>query len=249
MDCAVRKIHIRMVVMSLFLVIGGLYAGTQQETFLQAQKHYQEGNTTKALELYQSMPHKGMSVFYNMGNCYYMQKNFPQAVVYWSRAQKDSSLSEYKILQSYIQQAYKEAGVPYNMTGWRNVYNMIMYATTYVSLVVWQVLLLICWFLLVFRSNFWVRWRRYGRLTIVGVTFALLIGVNYVNYRNYSYPKVIVTKKSISVYAGPGADYAVVGTAQLFDNLRTYRTTLGWYMVYVDHIGYGWVNEENCMII
>lgn len=54
-----------------------------------ADKAYLAKNYVEALRLYEGMEKKGMvseQLFYNIGNCYYRQNNFPKAVLYFSRA-------------------------------------------------------------------------------------------------------------------------------------------------------------------
>lgn len=250
MDFNIRKNSIKIFLVSCtVLVLGSIFAGTQQEAFLQAHRCYQEGNISKALELYTSMPHKGMAVLYNIGNCYYMQKNYPMAVLYWQRAQKEASLSEYKILESYIQQAHIDAGIPYNITALKRLYNIFMHLTTSISLLVWQILLLICWALLWTKSASWLYGRRYSVLILIIILFVFLSCISISYYRDQKYPKGIVTKNSISVYAGPGIDYAVLGSAKVFDSMRVYRLNAGWYLIYMSDLGYGWVSEKDFVII
>lgn len=250
MDFNIRKNSIKIFVLCwIFLVIGSLVAGTQQEAFLQAHRYYQEGNVAKALELYQAMPSKGMAIMYNIGNCYYAQKNFPMAVLHWLRAQKDASIGEYKILKFYIRQAYIDSGVHPDITIWESSYNFFIFLTGHVSLLIWQILFLICWILLLVKGISWLQERKYGLLAIVIILFACFSCINFAHYRNQKYPKGIVTKNSISVYAGPGMDYAVLGTAKVFDCMRVYKSNEGWYLIYTSSFGYGWVSEKDFAII
>lgn len=54
-----------------------------------ADKAYRAKNYVEALRLYQAMEKKGTvsaNVFYNIGNCYYRQNNYPKAILYYSRS-------------------------------------------------------------------------------------------------------------------------------------------------------------------
>ena len=60
-------------------------------------------------------------------------------------------------------------------------------------------------------------------------------------YRDQEYPYGIVTKNSISVYAGPGSDYARLTEAKMLDKVRVYQRRDGWLKVHIDQFGYGWI--------
>ena len=90
-----------------------VFAGNAEEAYLKAQAAYQSGDIAKALSLYQSINPKGPAIWYNIGNCYFHQENFPEAIVAWRRAQKNLSWSDYKTTEQYIEQSYNALGIEY----------------------------------------------------------------------------------------------------------------------------------------
>jgi uncharacterized protein YgiM (DUF1202 family) len=56
-------------------------------------------------------------------------------------------------------------------------------------------------------------------------------------------------KNSISVYAGPGYDYAPLTEAKMMDFVRIVEQRDKWYKVYVRRCGYGWVDGTEISVI
>src|SRR5579872_6344111 len=76
--------------MKLWFLLCVTYAfaclASEEENFLQAYRCYGNKDYARALELYQSIPSKGSSVWYNMGNCAYHMQDYAHAHVYWKQA-------------------------------------------------------------------------------------------------------------------------------------------------------------------
>ena len=214
-----------------------LIAGNVQETFLKGNAAYLAGNIDDAIKFYKSMEPKGPAVWYNLGNCYYGNGDYPQAIVYWSRAQKDAPWRDNTMLESYIVQAYDQLGIAHDVSLMTSMHILIKRVSALFSMFVLQILFLCCFVLLFYL----LRCKRYYIVTVLS-SLVIIIGVLcIVKYREQKYPYGIVTKSSISVYAGPGQDYARLTEARMLDRVRVYESRDGWLKVKINQFGYGWI--------
>lgn len=224
-------------------------AGNLEEIYLKAHAAYQAGDSAKALSLYQSIEPKGPAIWYNMGNCYFNQQQYADAIVAWRRAQKNLPWSDYKKLEQYIGDSYNALGVAYSTSGLTNLINFFLWLIYTVSLFIWQLLFLVLWIFLLWLLPRFIVQKRY--LKLIGFCLITLAagGICFARYYNQRYPYGIVTKKTISVYAGPGRDYASLATAHALDVMRSKDERDGWLKVHSSLFGYGWVQKEDLALI
>lgn len=226
-----------------------LIAGTMQEAFLKGNAAYLSGDINEALNHYKSIEPKGPAVVYNMGNCYYRLNNYPEAIVQWRRAQKDASWQDFDKLEGYISQAYQVVGVDHETSIFTRIQTWVARCGSLCSLFILQILFLCCLFTLFVALPTLLKQARYYTMIILIVSTFCVIFIGVVTYRNQEYPYGIVTKNSISVYAGPGVDYARLTEAKMLDTVRVYQRRDGWLKVRVDQFGYGWIQETDLAVI
>jgi tetratricopeptide (TPR) repeat protein len=233
----------------LSVYTGVSIAGTVQETFLQANAAYMAGKVQDALKLYQSLEPKGPAVWYNMGNCYYKIGNYPEAIVHWRRAQKHVGWQDVSTLEQCIVQAYQAQGLAYHCPLSLRIHTAIIRCGSLCSLFMLQIIFLCCLWALLLLGLAWFKQSRYFLLIMMsGCTFFVAC-VNIVAYRFQEYPFGIVTKKVISVYAGPGKDYACLTEAKVLDVVRVYQKRGDWLKVQIDQCGYGWIQAADLVVI
>jgi tetratricopeptide (TPR) repeat protein len=226
-----------------------MVAGNLQENFLKGNAAYAAGNVDAAIKLFQSIEPKGSAVWYNLGNCYYRLADYPQAIVHWSHAQKNASWRDFAILETYIAQSYAALGNVHDQSFMMRMHTWIRHITSLFSIFVLQLLFLFCWALLFFVLPRLLRQSRYYIIVLLSV-LTLSGGLLCIfKYRDQKYPYGIVTKNSISVYAGPGSDYARLTEAKMLDKVRVYQSRDGWLKVHVDQFGYGWVKSADLAMI
>lgn len=229
-----------------------LSAGSLQEAFLKAHKMYNKGDYAQALTLYESIEPKGTAVWYNMGNCCYSLEKYPEAIAHWMRAQKQSTWKDFSTLDEYINRAYEKSSMARDVSFLARLHRILLWGTRKISPLGWQILFLlmwfICWGLLISMLSTMFSGKNYLIIIGFGLLMAgLIVGFLYA-YRVHEYPQAIVTKNSISVYAGPGQDYSTVAQAQLLDMMRIYEQRDGWLKVYRQR-EYGWVKIEDLAIL
>jgi tetratricopeptide (TPR) repeat protein len=230
---------------TLLFYTGWLVAGNMQEAFLQANIAYNAGKVQAALKLYKSIEPKGSAVFYNMGNCYFKLGSYPKAIVYWRRAQKNASSRDISTLEQYIIRAYQAQNATYKQSWGARFHMSIIRCGSMCSLFILQIIFLCCLWALFILGPTLIKQSRYIVLILLSASTVAVACVGVFNYRFQEYPYGIVTKNVISVYAGPGRDYARLMEARALDEVRIYQKRDGWLKVRIDQCGYGWVEKTD----
>jgi len=241
-------IKLALVTLLIFLSFS-IDAGTLQETFLQGNAAYQSGNMDAALKLYESIEPKGPAVWYNLGNCYYHLGNYPEAIVHWSRARHDASWRDRITLDAYIAQSYEALGMVQEQVFVMRIYKWIVDIASLCSLLILQLFFLLCFFVLLFLLPRLLKQSRYFIITGLIIVTIFISVACIVTYREQKYPCCIVTKNSISVYAGPGQDYARLTEAKMLDKVRVYEQRESWLKVHLAQFGYGWIAKADLAMI
>ena len=226
-----------------------IIAGTMQEAFLKGNAAYLVGNSADALKLYQSIEPKGPAVWYNMGNCYYRMAQYPEAIIHWRYAQKDVSWRDWTTLESRIVQSYEALGMVREQSFVSRMHTWVMRVMSLFSLLILQLIFLLCWLMLLFILPRLLLQSRYYMIILLSMASIFFGVLCFLKYRDQEYPYGIVTKNSISVYAGPGSDYARLTEAKMLDKVRVYQHRDGWLKVQVDQLGYGWIQDADLAMI
>ena len=234
-----------------FVIMQVLYmsAGTMQEIFLKGNAAYLAYNIDAALKLYQSIEPKGPAVWYNMGNCYYHLGNYPQAIVHWLYARKDASWRDRKILDTYITQSYEALGIGCDQSFVMRAHTWLTNVSSLCPIFIVQLLFLLCIIGLFFSLPRLLRQSRYYSIIVLSILIIFSGIFCIIKYREQKYPQGIVTKNSISVYAGPGTDYARLAEAKMLDKARVYQIRDGWLKAYFAQFGYGWIATADLAMI
>lgn len=238
------------------IVLGALFAYSvqaaitknAQELFLRANKEYKKAQYKKARDLYDAIEHKGRAVHYNLGNCCYELKEYPQAIAWWRRAQEGAPLSEQQDIEYNINRARQAEGFSeINHPKW---YRLLRASVVPFPLILIQLLFLLAWY--------WLFWALVIRRDKKGIKSMILIAglvclivwlgaVLFVQYQSSSYPQAVV-HRTTAVYAGPHNRYHVVGELASTDELKIVEQRTGWCKIMHEQT-YGWVPVYNLTII
>jgi tetratricopeptide (TPR) repeat protein len=225
-----------------------IFAGNDEEFFLRGNKYYATQEYDSALQAYNMIEKKGHAVLYNMGNCSFKKEDYPQALVYWSRAQAGANKHEYNLIQYNKELALRKLGKQKEQS-WQS--RMIVFAqaqSLYLSLLFLQILFLVFWwvFILVMRK------KQTGSAKVAQsivccclAVFATLLSMHYVHENAYS---AIIVKKEAKLFAGPDKNFAVLSPVAYADGVAVKETREGWHKIqYADKIG--WVEADVIQII
>lgn len=232
------------VLIFLFLWSAPLFAINGQETFLQANKQYQNKNYEKALTLYVSIEKKGAATWYNMGNCHYQLGHEADALVCWKRAQKNPSSSLQKDIAYNIDVVMNEQSESHEATGFNKLMMLLQRVSTLLAQIIF-LLVLIALFLAIRLSK---HSKKYKVASFVLCAFMLpiaaLVGFKYVHHQE----SIAIAHTDAKLFAGPNEKYHVVGTVAAKNQLLVHAKNGNWYKV-AHRKQMGWVSSDDVVML
>lgn len=215
--------------------INNCLANNFQELFLQANQICKTGDYQKALDIYDHIESKGEAVWYNIGNCYFYQKDYVRAIWAWMQACKVGSGEILISSRSNIAVALDLLGIKNYEFGYFKI-NFLIW-----QLLILALMLLVLLLLLSYNAN--------NKIWGVSIFLlaAMIFGINfwYVKERKLVYA---VVQDSANLVAGPANGYHVLDKIVPGQILKIIRSEADW--CYIDHGGVkGWIAKSNLLIV
>jgi len=226
------------------LYVSCAHASPIEETFLKANQEYAAHHYEKALELYNVIDGKGCATWHNMGNCAAHLKKPIDALVYWRRAQRGCSFSEFDELQKNIDGVYGQLGKTQSRGTWSRFVDKVVHRY---SLLFFQLFFLLVWGLL-----FLVIWlnRRYKKgILLILIPFNFICGAAVVTkYKTHTCPCALVVQDNATLFAGPDSSYQVMGTVGVAEELKIIEQRGAWCKARSQNLA-GWVLADTLKIL
>lgn len=240
----------------------------QQETFLQANKLYENKEYKAALDLYNSIEKKGVATWYNMGNCAFKLGDFGIARAYWQCAQRGANKNELDAILSNISVVNEKIGISETESSWHRTLKLLLNRINYFSLLFLQLLFLFSWFLLVRqcyltvnhgsleinnRGFFFIKnvnhGKKYRTLSLIFLLVCNLIFIFalYLKYNEIQY-KGIVMKENVAIFAGPNEQFHVLNTLPIASEVTIIESQKQWCKVQHSK-GCGWILSDSITVI
>ena len=232
----------------IFLILHCLNAWgkSDQEAFLNANKLYKEGKFLESIKLYDSISHKDLNCWFNIGNCYYNLNNFALAIGYWKKALKDASYNDFLNIETNIEKAYKKLNSKHNLGLFDQLNNFTLRYLSLISVLSLQLLILLLLFLIIL---FWKKLIKVKFLLIslafLNLFLLLLYGIKYFDQNKKS---AIVLEPQAKIYAGPDKYYHILGSLDLGQEVKIIKDHNNWVKVNNKNLS-GWINSETIFII
>jgi len=220
------------------------FARDIEETFLQANRCYQNGEYEQALELYKSIERKGPATWSNMGNCSFKLKQYVDALVCWKRAKKNASKKELIDVNKHIAAVDAILGRAPKAHSTQQLLDRFL--STF-SLFGFQFIFLCAW-LFLFGLLFLLkryRWIVFSALLPICLVFGF---GTFAKYRVYRYPPALITSGSTQLFTGPDENYPAVGKVGLADEVKIVQQRQKWCKVRVNGLA-GWVLADKLEVI
>ena len=231
-----------MLLLFMLAHIGICFADLGQDTqvFDQANKLYVQGAYESALAEYQTIPNKTGTVWYNMGNAAYQQKDYTHALLYWLRAQKYGDAHVYKEACNSLHRLASQAGSIENGLNHAIVYFGTL-SLKKIPVYVWQLLFLLIWYLLC-----WCLMKKYRCSAIKSGILAVLLFLTSIPIMigYYIDKEQVIVVDSADLYNGPNNALYKVGTVQKNKIATLLDVKKQWYKVSHDGI-IGWVERKS----
>jgi len=221
-------------------------ASDSEELFLKANELYLQKKYAKSYQLYKMIKNKNSAIWYNMGNCAYKNSEYVNAIVYWSKARKNSAQRKLIDIEYNIYLARKKLGCAIlSKTFYEEMYDFCNKVYSPFSLFGLQLLFLVFWFgfvVLFVKLNIW-RFLFLGSLLFINVFLG--IGL-FTKYRFYQ--TAIIGENKVKFFAGPDTKFHKVGDLFLADEVVIKQKSENWYKI--SHNGRtGWLLSDSLKII
>lgn len=226
-------------IFSLLLAVSICLSATTQETFLRGNHLYKQKQFEQALTTYQEIKQKSSAVWYNIGNCYYCLKNYPQALWAWRKAQKTNSTS------SIYQKAQQQINNVALLLGVQDQEKKIAIQTwSQTSLGMLQLIFLISW-VLFFSLIIWYTYCR-KKKTLVLLAGLNMLCVGTILYTKYYQAQTVtaICTDQICLHAGPQVQYPIVGTLKKGSEVIIKEQQQTWCKVKQGSV-IGWIEHNN----
>jgi len=249
MDRSFRK----NIIMKTFIIIllffsAIIIASNDEEFFLRGNTYYAHHDYDNALQSYDMMSKKGRAVLYNMGNCFYHNNDYAQALVYWSRAQNGASPREYAIIVKNKKHVLNKINKVIDPSVMCIVKNFINGIVPHCSLLFLQLfLLLLCCLFVVLLSR---KHNHYVRMSLICLSFVIVIiaAMLSICYSKSGITQAIVVKKDAVLLCGPDKGFHVLFPVAYAHEVVVKESREGWHKIeYADSIG--WVEAGVIQVI
>ncbi len=239
----VRKISLFILPISFYIC-----SVPTQEVFLRANQEYKKGDHIYAQTVYQSIEHKGPAIWFNLGNCFYEQKKFVDALIAWRRSQKFGISHISRVAEKSIKRAQDSLGISRGSRMHR-FYKEINLLVSSIGLWFLQIIFLFCGiFLLLFISRLWLS--SIGRiigLLLIGILIVSFIGIA-ASWYDMNYCHAVVKEVNVELSVGPGDDYHRIGSFRQGSEFVIAQERGEWYKIQSPDT-HGWLKKDVCEII
>lgn len=222
-----------------------------QETFLQANKYYKENEMVKALDLYESIAHKGHAVWFNMGNAHFELGNYVLAMLYWQKSKVGASAKQLILIDSYIAQARSRQHLLVPESSLKDrLYDGIARSMNDVPLLFIQWCALAAWY--IFFAMFFIFFRRYFSIPVRNVMTVFFLGIILVpiaiKSREHTLVRALVVQPDVALHAGPNNNYHVLARLGLADDIILEHNAGDWCKVCKGNLD-GWIPAKSISTI
>lgn len=226
----------------------------QQDLFLKANDAYKSSDFKKAMGLYKQIPNKSSVVNYNLGNCYYKQKHFGQALLYWRRAEKSWGFADRSELLENIQLLKQtiDENSDKKKSKWSRsfVAKLLIRSNRYfislirsLPVISFQMIFLLLWFLVFLFVRFL---HRKKNKIIIGFMFSLVLMFGVILGLRYSLDlsRYAIVLHNTDVLSGPSSTFQKVGFIKLGCEAKVKKESGDFLKIELNG-QVGWVDKKN----
>ncbi len=219
-----------------------------QERFLQANQAYLQGNFASAQELYktisESQDQAGPVVMYNLGNCYFQQKAYLQAINTWLYAYKFGNRKT--ALYSYTNIVAAQTNLAIQATMAYDFNDFVNNLCLREHFLIWQLLLLLSLTILFMAQIKWLARRKLIWFLIILVQLAMIgLAILCAKVDKLSYA---VVQNRATLCAGPTNAYHTIGDVQPGQVFKVVSSTADWCLVQERGL-HGWLAKKELHIV
>lgn len=211
----------------------------QLEDFLQANKAYENADYDTALQLYMDLENKGGGVYYNIGNSYFLKKDYVQALLYWKKAQRLLKGTMLRTVLAQIAAAEKKLGIQ-NTGFWYDFCYAVAPFLSYVPMLTIQCIWIILLFFILISGVRLSGYRRIIMVIVLLLGLLCIIGAFLVKNTILLPECALIRCKNTQVFAGPDEQYHSVYSLNAGNQVQICQQMHDWYKIKLDRY-VGWV--------
>lgn len=218
----------------------------EQEVFLQANMLYTHGDYQRAIELYQSIPHKGAGVYLNLGNAYYHQGDLVSALIQWKKAQRLARGAILRKALNHIVLAEQQLHV--SPSSYTSLFIRVGPYVTYIPMIALQLLWLLLMIMLLLSSI-----KKSGLQRIVSVAVLLfacaLVSSALAMKHMLQLPScALICKPQAQLFAGPNNNYHTMSTLPAGSQVSICQQGATWCKIACDNT-VGWIETSALVVV
>lgn len=219
-------------------------AVTVQETFLQGNEWYAQGDYGTALATYEGIEHKGFGAWYNMGNAAFLQEDYAHALLYWYRAYPGAQGRLLHSLRAHRNLVYQQG--TQRVKRYALWYDVLCGYYAHCSARCLQRIIFLLWIiaiacLLALRYRYVRTFSKSALCAWLLVWCFATIGLAYSYYTTVQ--PIAIVMEPTTVHEGPAEWYARLSMVDKADEVIYLRKHDGWAKI-LTHDGVGWVFEK-----
>lgn len=219
------------------LLVASVFAGPELEKFLRGAQFFKDGKLQEALHEYEGITNRGPVTWYNMGICYYQQKEFIKALVAFKRAQIGAHYAMLKQTQPFINKLEQHFNQPVES----QMKKAIRELSSFFSLFWVQLATLIFWWLLIVLLVF--QSYSFRRLKVVaGLWFFVCLFLTGMVWWALSGENAIVIRGT-QVYIAPNEQLHTVGSVTAGQEVCIKKQEQEWVRIKANTAS-GWVRAD-----
>ena len=225
----------------------------QDSLFTQANNQYANGGYESAISLYNSILSSGLEsseLFYNLGNCYYKQQDWANAIWYYEKsiklnANNKNVLHNLQITQLKIIDQIESIPQLFYQRWWQNIIGSLRTNT-------WQILTILCiWVILIVQLL--KRLRNYNTKHLINFLSSLTVILFYITYysyqENYTKNKAIIFSSAVVVNSAPTDNSTNLFSLHSGTKVEVVERIGNWINITLENGNNGWIKESECKII
>ena len=221
-----------------------------ENLFIQANKQYAEEKYIDAISLYDSIIYNGLEsseLYYNLGNCYYKIKDWPQAIWYYKKslsinpnnndAYHNLNVSKLKTknLTKAIPQLFYKKWID-------NIINLL-------SLKNWQIFTIICiWIVVIIQIlKIFTKFKIKHLLTLFHIFSLIILITTYTAYqKKYTEKEAIIFSSSTIVNSAPSSSGTNLFSLNPGNEIRIIDQIEDWVKIKTTDGRNGWIKKTDC---
>lgn len=236
----------------ILYIITPIFSFANDSTFIQANKEYQAQNYLKASLLYESIISDSLEsaeLYHNLGNCYYKQQKWADAIWYYEKSLKYRSSLEtsanLKLSRSNIIDKIQPIPKIFYKTWWDNIVTSLQTKSWQIITIAYIWILLILIFI-----NKKLNYR--GKIPLKGLAF-LAIFLFLITYSSYekgdNTKEAIIFPSIVQVNSAPTKNSKNIFSLHSGAKVTILDNINNWIKIEIADGKNGWIKKSNCKII